>query len=214
MPQEKAKRAYRSTRRQEQARETRRQIIAAARALFFENGYSGTSIEAIAKEAGVAPETIYASFGSKLAVLTALVQVSVVGDDLPIPLLERPEIRAAQEIMDQRVLIRKFAADIAQIMQRMSPVFALLRTTAKSEPEIAAIQERVLKDRLHGVGFMVENLQRIGPLHPDLILTQAAETVWAVSSAEVFDLFTLHRGWSIEQYQHWLEQSLGRLLLP
>ena len=214
MPQEKAKRSYRSTRRQEQARETRRQIIAAAQGLFFENGYAGTSIEAIAKAAGVAPETIYAAFGSKLAVLTALVDVSIVGDDLPIPLLERPEVRAAQDLMDQGALLRKFAADIARIMQRMGPIFALLRATAPSEPEIAAILERLYQERLQGMGYLVANLQRMGSLRPELTPGQAAETVWAVSSAEVFDLFTVHRGWSEEQYQQWLEQTLLRLLLP
>ncbi len=48
------KRKYNSTRRQAQAGETRRQIIAAARVLFIERGYTGATIEAIAQQAGVA----------------------------------------------------------------------------------------------------------------------------------------------------------------
>ena len=87
------KRRYDSTHRQEQARQTRLEIIQAARKLFFEHGYSGTSIEAIAQEAGVAVETVYGIFGSKRQILFSLVDYSLTGDDLPVPLLKRGEIQ-------------------------------------------------------------------------------------------------------------------------
>ena len=90
----KPKRKYNSTRRQEQARETRRHVIEAARQLFIENGYAGATIDAIAREAGVAPETIFATFGSKRAILAAVIDVAVGGDDQPTPLLQRPEPQA------------------------------------------------------------------------------------------------------------------------
>ena len=77
----KTKRRYNSKRRQAQARETRRQITEAARMLFTERGYSGATIEAIAQEAGVATETVYAVFGNKRAILVHLVNISVGGDE-------------------------------------------------------------------------------------------------------------------------------------
>ena len=208
----KPKRSYNSTRRKQQARETRRQIIAAAQNLFFERGYTGTSIEAIAQEAGVAAETVYAVFGNKLAILIALVDVSIVGDDLPIPLLQRPNILQAQNITDQRQLIRKFANDICEIMKRMSPVFALLRATAKAEPEIGSMLDKLLHERLQGMIYMIQRLKHIGPLRADITPERAAATVWAVSSAEVFHLFTKDLRWSEEQYTEWLEDALVRLL--
>ena len=89
------KRAYNSTRRKNQAKETRRMIIEAARKLFYELGYNYATIDAIAREAGVAAETIYAIFGNKQTILMNLIQVTVVGDDENIPLLERPFIKDA-----------------------------------------------------------------------------------------------------------------------
>src|SRR5687768_4543024 len=84
------RRRYNSTRRQAQSRQTRQQIAEAAHTLFAQRGYGGTTIEAIAQEAGVAPETIYATFGSKHKILWHLLDISVGGDDAPIPILERP----------------------------------------------------------------------------------------------------------------------------
>ena len=86
----KLKRQYNSTRRQAQASETRKQIIEAARKLFAQYGYAGATIEAIALEAGVAPETVFAVFGNKRTILANLIDISVGGDDQPVPLLQRP----------------------------------------------------------------------------------------------------------------------------
>ena len=208
------KREYRSTHRMEQARQTRRRIIEAARTLFIQHGYTGTSIDAVAREAGVASETVYAIFKNKRGVLSALVQVSVVGDDLPVPLLQRTNIQAARLETDQRRLVRTFAADIAVIMVRMAPIFTLLRSTGQTEPEIAAMLDGLLKERLRGMTFFVEQLARIGPLRDGVEIHQAAETVWAVSSAEVFQLLTKDLSWREEQYIDWLENCLIRLLLP
>ena len=209
----KPKRTYNSTRRQAQARQTRRLIIEAADRLFRERGYAGAAIEAIAQEAGVAVETIYATFGSKVAILTALVDFSVVGDDEPVPLLQRPGIRAAQAENDPRRLLDHFARDVVQVMQRMSPIFSLLRTAARSEPEIAALLARLLAGRLQGMMFLIEQLERTQGLRAGLDREQAGETAWALSSAEVFHLLTVERGWPREKYTAWLAGSLARLLL-
>jgi TetR/AcrR family transcriptional regulator, regulator of autoinduction and epiphytic fitness len=207
------KRQYDSSRRKEQAHQTHLQIIEAARRLFFSSGYAGTTIEMIAREAGVATETVYAIFGNKTAILTKLVNVSVVGDDEPIPLLERPHIQTTSQIKDPHKLLEIFASDIYNIMQRMSPVFLLLRTTSKSEPEIAALLDKLLKERLKGMAFFVSQLARLGSLRENLNLEKAAETVWTISSGEVFHLLTVDRGWTKEQYVNWLADILGRVLL-
>jgi AcrR family transcriptional regulator len=207
------KRQYDSSRRKAQARQTHLQIIEAAGRLFFSSGYSGTTIEAIAREAGVATETVYAIFKNKMAILAKLVDISIVGDDEPVPLLERPNIQAATQINDPGQLIEKFSNDIAGIMQRMSPVFMLLRATAPSEPETAALLENLLKGRIAGMTFFVSQLKRLGSLREGLSVEQAAETVWAISSGEVYHMLTVDRSWTKEQYVHWLADTLGRVLL-
>ena len=209
----KPKRAYNSSRRQAQARQTRRQIIAAAGKLFAAGGYNGTSLEAIAQEADVAVETIYANFGNKVALLSALVDFSVVGDDEPVPLLQRADIQSARAETDPRRLLEHFAGDVYAVMQRMSPIFNLLRTAALGEPEITALLDRLLKERLQGMVFLVVQLIRTHGLRAGLDPQQAAETTWVLSSAEVFHLLTVERGWTREQYTAWLTDSLARLLL-
>lgn len=208
----KPKRTYNSTRRQAQATQTRRLIVEAARMLFDQRGYASTTIEAIAQEAGVAPETVYAAFGSKQAILRRLFEVTV-GDEEPVPLLERPDIQENLQSTDPHAMIRRFAQDMFNIMSRMSPIFLLMRTTAKSDPEIGAMLDRVYHDRMGGMGMFVNRLRQIAKVRFDQVPNQAIATVWAVSSAEVFDLLVRVQGWSEEQYVNWLSDTLERLLL-
>ena len=205
----KPKRKYNSDRRRAQAGETRRQIVAAARTLFMERGYAGATIEAIAQAAGVAPETIFAVFGSKRAILARLVGVAVGGDEQPIPLLQRPGPQAVFQERDPARQLELFAADISAILERVAPVFEIMRMAAKTEPDIAGLLKNLLEERLQNMLIFVQHL----PLRAGLDAAQAAETVWAVTSPEVFSLLTLDRGWPRERYTRWLAGALSRLLL-
>ena len=207
------KRTYTSSRRKEQARQTRLQIITAARKLFTERGYAGATLGAIAGEAGVADETVYAIFGNKRAILSQLIDISVVGDDLPVPLLQRPGPQAVAHEPDPQRQIQLFAKDITEIMGRMAPIFEIMRVAAKTEPEILEMLRAMLGNRFQGMAFFIQSIAANHALSADLSSTEAAETVWAISSAEVYNLLTIDRGWTAEQYQGWLEKSLTRLLL-
>lgn len=211
---QKPKRKYNSTRRQAQARETRRQILETARSLFVELGYAGTTIEAIAQGAGVAPETIFASFGNKRTLLAKLLDISVGGDDQAIPLLQRSGPQAVLQESDPQQQMQLFAADISGILARVAPVFAVMRVAAKTEPEIAELLSGILEERLGNMAQFVQSMASHGGLREDLDDTQAAETVWTLTSPEVYNLFTVDRGWSQEQYGRWLADALVRLLLP
>jgi AcrR family transcriptional regulator len=210
----KSKRSYNSTRRQAQARETRQQIIEAARKQFEERGYSGATIEAIAQEAGVAPETVFAVFRNKRTILASLIGVSVGGDDQPIPLLQRPGPQTTLQEMDPVRQLHLFAEDMAGILERVTPVFAIMRMAAKTEPDIAELLKNILEERLSNLAIFVQHLSARTPLLEGLDDTQATEIVWAISSPEVFSLLTVDRGWSKERYARWLGDTLTRLLLP
>ena len=210
----KPKRPYDSTRRQAQARETRRQIVEAARKLFVEYGYAGATIEAIAQEADVAPETIFATFGNKRTILAALIDVAVGGDEQPIPLLQRPGPQTVLQEIDPVRLLQLFATDISGILERVAPVFEVMRAAAKTEPDIADLLKNLLEERLKNITAFVRSLSAHGPLRAGLDDAQAGEIVWTITSPEVFSLLTVDRGWSRERYAHWLGDTLARLLLP
>jgi AcrR family transcriptional regulator len=209
---EKPKRPYNSTRRQVQAHQTRQQIADAALALFIQRGYAGATIEAIAQEAGVAPETVYATFGSKWKILSHLRDLAVGGDEQPIPLLERPDPRAVLQETDQRKQLRMFAPGITSIVERVWPIFDIMRVAAKTEPEIDDLFQDMLKARWHNLHVLAQRIAANGPLRMDV--EQAADTIWMLTSPDMFRLMTVDNGWTKEHYIEWLAESLIRLLLP
>src|SRR3954454_3324445 len=100
-------RRYRSTVRQEQAARARAQIVAAAGELFLDQGYPRTTVKQIAERAGVAPDTVYAAFGSKIRVLTALIDARLAprGDA---NVTDRPEAQAVRDAPTQREQLHRF----------------------------------------------------------------------------------------------------------
>src|SRR5690349_5276385 len=113
-------RSYTSEVRAAQAIETRRRIRAAAEALFLANGYVATSMDAIAKAAGVSRQTVFTAFGSKAALLSEIGDVAVVGDDQPIPLAERDAVKRLTEEDDGVAIVQGWMRLGAGIMQRTS----------------------------------------------------------------------------------------------
>src|SRR5512141_2818738 len=84
------KRTYDSSRRRAGATETRTRILAVAYKLFTQRGYTGVTMQAIADDAGVAMQTVYAIFKNKRKVLTTLFNVSSApAGEENVPVLQR-----------------------------------------------------------------------------------------------------------------------------
>jgi hypothetical protein len=146
-------------------------------------------------------------------VLSRLVGVSVVGDDEPVPLLERPRPQAVRREPDQRRQIEAFAHDMREIMGRVGPIFGIMRTAAETEPDIAELLRGILQNRLQGITQFVRWLAANAPLRDGLTVEDAAETAWTLTSAEVHHLLTVDRGWSDDRYEAWIRDTLTQLLL-
>ena len=213
MPGVKAKRQYTSTLRQQQASQTRSRILDVAQRLFTERGYGGTTIESIGSEAGVATDTVYASFRNKPGVLRALLNVRVVGDDSPEPLLDRPGPQGVRAQATQKRQIAAFAADVAQILERARPVDDIMRGAAAVDPEIATLRARMQGSRFGNQKEFVTWLLAKGPLRGGMTAEEAAAIVWTLASPEVHGLLRRDRGWSHERYVGWLAETLTRTLL-
>ena len=134
----KPRRGYRSAVRDEQARRTRERIVRAARLLFLKRGYNATSIAAIADAAGVAPETVYAIFRNKRAVLEGVVTSGISGAEETAGWLERAWVRDLLALPDVARRIRGFARHTAKTVARMSPLHAVIRSAAGSEPKVSS----------------------------------------------------------------------------
>jgi hypothetical protein len=110
--------------------------------------------------------------------------------------------------------VRLFAVDIAGILERVAPVFEIMRAAAKTEPDIAELLSKLHEERLQNLATVVQRLSAYSALREGLDDEQAAEIVWTITNPGVFSLLTVDRGWSRERYVHWLGDTLARLLLP
>jgi AcrR family transcriptional regulator len=205
---------YESPRRQEQARETRRRLLDAAYRLFAEKGYTSTSIPAIAHEAGVAVPTVYWAFGSKRALLMALVSSRTVGDEEQVPLAERQWWQEMLEEPDPVHQLELLAAIVRQSHERAATAFEILRDAAASDPEIAALYREGGQRRYRDNQTVAHALAAKGALRSGVTEQAAADVLWAMSASEWYRMFVLERDWSPEQYEAWHMLSLSGFLLP
>lgn len=202
---EESRRPYRSTRRRQQAAETRALVLAAATSLFADRGWSATGMRDIAKEAGVAVETVYANFGSKTELLLTAIDVGVVGDAEPVPLSQRPEF-AALGVGSVEDRITAAARMLCGINHRTWGLRRALNEAAGSEPQLASKLHELEHRRRDNIGQGVEMVVR-GPVDDDLL-----DALWVVMGPDVFCLLTQVGARSVEDYERWLATTIRRLL--
>ncbi len=208
------KREYDSSRRQAQASETRGRILDAARKLFMERGYTGATAEAIAAEAGVAAQTIYAIFKNKKRILASLMNVSSpAGDEDHVPIPERSGPQAVSHEPDQRRQLQMFADIVAYNLDQVAVISQIMVDAAKTEAEIDRILQKLNKQRLEHMTLAVQQIAVNGPFRENMDVPYATDIVWTLTSPEVFLLLTHDRSWSKEKYAHWLADTLTRALL-
>src|SRR5215470_7781064 len=153
---------------QARTRLARAAVIEAARTLFLERGYAGTTVEAISDLSDVPPATVYRLFSSKLGILKDLLAVSVAGDDDPAPMPDRPHVRALVDDPDPRRQLAGFAGITCGIMARTEPVYRILVSAASSDPDAAALLAEQTRHRHHGQGQIAGVLAQSGALRPEL----------------------------------------------
>ena len=209
----KGTRRYTSAVRAEQAAGTRRAVLTAARDLFAERGYAGTSIAAIAARAGVAVDTVYAAAGRKPALLRELVETSISGTDHPVPALQRDYVRRVREAATARDKLGIYAAAVADIGVRMAPVHRALAEAAVTDADCAALRAEISARRAANMRLLAADLRATGELRPDLTDDEVADVVWSMNSAEYRALLVGERGWTAERFGTWLADAWIRLLL-
>lgn len=206
------KRVYESPVRQEQAAQTRVRIVDAAAALFESAGYARSTIRQIADAAGVAVDTVYATFGSKARVLTSVIDDRLAAGTGVANVMERPEALAIRDETDQRRQLALLARDLATIVARVGPVFEMMRTAASVEPDMAAVYAEMQGYRAMNMRRAIDWVAARGPLRVDV--EHAADTLWVLAAPDVARLLFDGKGWSTDEYAAWLEDMLVRALLP
>lgn len=206
-------RTYDATRRREQAQENRARVLGAARARFLADGYTATTIPAVASDAGVSVQTVYKAFGNKAGLLKAVFDVAVTGDDQPIPVAERDQIKQIQAEADPRTKLRMYSEYFVQGAQRGVAVELLARDAASGDPAAAAVWDQIQQERLTGMGQFARHLHAGGQLPADTAVEEARDILWTFTSPELWDLLVIQRGWTPTRYGHWLAGMLTAALL-
>jgi AcrR family transcriptional regulator len=182
---------------------TLRTILAAARRLFAEHGYARTPIRLIAKEAGVVPQTIYAHFGSKAGVLTGL--VDLMDEEAGLPEL----MVAAAELTDPAELLGMLARAARQVRERCGDIVTMLSSGAAVDPAIAATQAEGARRNRLGVEMVIERITGTG----HRVVPRAADIAVALMSGGVHGSLVVDAGWSHDDYEAWLGQTLAAAVL-
>lgn len=193
-----ARRKYNSTRRRQNAAETRREILDAARTQFLQNGWHGAGMREIARDAGVSVETVYSNFPSKAAIFKEVLNILVVGDDQPVPLFERPEFRAAT-VGPLTERIRALTCVHAQVQARVARLRMVLREAARADDDLAEIERMVLAEEREQTRLTLQKLLP-DPSDDDI------EGMQALYSSDLYVLLTEIRGWTQEQYIRWISE--------
>jgi len=136
---------------------------------------------------------------------------AISGTDQAIPAEQRDYVRAIQAAPDAAAKIAVYAAAVTVIAPRLVLVLGIIQQAAHAEPDLARLGNEIAERRAANMRRFVADLAAAAPLCP--AHDQAADIVWATSSAEMYQLPAGQRGWSPERYQRFLADTWRRLLL-
>lgn len=211
---EPVKKPYTSTLRAAQARATRLAIVAAAARLFTERGYGATTVDAIADAADVSRKTVFTSVGGKTEALKLALDWAIAGDDEPVPMLERPHIKAMQNEPDARRILASYARHVRETATRTAPLHQVVQAAAGLDAGIRALAENGRAQRIRGMRAMAQILTDRGALKPGLTSTEAADILWLLNDPGVYHRLVIEQKWDPDRYQNWLADALISLLIP
>lgn len=210
---EPVKRSYRSSVREQAARETRRSILAAARELFLERGYAGLTMQAVADTAGVALDTVYAAVGPKPVLVRLLIETAISGRDTPVTATERDYVRRIRAAGGAAEKLTIYAAAVTRIHARLAPLVQALHAAAPAEPELAALWQEIARRRARNMRAFADDLLATGEVRAGLGRALLADIVWSTAAPEYYLLLVHDRGWPPRRFQRWLVDAWTRLLL-
>jgi AcrR family transcriptional regulator len=174
--------------------------------LFAERGFRGTTVVSIAQQADVSVQTVYATFGSKGAILKALMSEFETAADV-----SEWDARIQAEADPSRKL-RLFAQWSAQLFSTSRAVI-LAAADATSDRAILELKREGDRRRRRGVGRLIASLAAAGALAPGLSRTRAIDRAWTLTGLELYLATTVECGWSAASYADWLGDLLVSQLL-
>jgi AcrR family transcriptional regulator len=200
--------------RDQQALLTRRRVLEIALELFLADGYLGTTIDAVARRAGVSTQTVYNAVGGKPALLRAVYDISLAGDDEPVPIAERPAFQAMLAETDGRRCLARYATLSRELWERAGPLVArLLSQAAAGDADLRAFADTAERQRATGTAMVARHVAERFGLRPGLTVQEAGDVLWTLIAPEVLQRLVARRGWSLDRAEAWLADAMADTLL-
>ena len=208
------RRRYSTALRAEQTALARRRVLDAAGALFVERGYLGTTLSGVAEAAGVSVQTVYNVVGGKPALLKAVYDTTLAGDDEAVPMARRPELRAVREATDGRECLARYAAVGRMLAERTLPLLTtLLAQAATGDADLQAFADTIEAERAAGTAAVAAHVAERFGLRPGLDVPHAADVLWTLTAPDLVDRLVQRRGWGWERFEAWLGGTMADALL-
>jgi AcrR family transcriptional regulator len=195
----------RLTHRQRQALATQKLIVDTAQELFLEQGYAATTIEAIAAQAGVAVSTVYAVFTNKRGILHAIREAWHAQSG------QRDIYQEARQHPEPEQRLELAAHATRRQWETSSAMITIYKGAAAVDAEAAAELAQALHGRRAFLGVFVSEMAPV--LRADLSLERATGIFRALTRSEVYEELVEAAGWSPDEYEEWLADTLKRQLL-
>ncbi len=205
------RRAYDAQRRRDAAATRREAVLTVAERRFLSDGYAATTVGAVATDAGVSVDTIYKTFGGKPGLVRALWRRALEGIG-PVPAEQRSDRLQTREPDPRRIIEGwgRFTAEVAPLATR---ILLLVRDAAAADPEVRTLRDELDADRLRRMTRNARRLRDNGHLRAGLSPARAADIMWTYTSAEMYELLVLRRGWTPESYGRFVADALIAALL-
>ena len=199
------KRKYDSELRSSRAADTRLRIQKSARRLIAASGFENTAITAIAKDAGVSPQTIYSVFGSKAAIVASMLT------HLEEEAGEADSLAALMAEDNPRRQLQIFSEWIRRLFDMSADIFTVV-AQSPDEPSLVEIRENGDARRLGGCKMLAGKWAEAGVLNDKYDADAAAEQFWLLTSFETYVLCTKGLNWSSDRYEKWVAESVAQLV--
>ena len=192
----------------EKSRQTRGRILRAAYELFVDQGYGATTLQGVAERAGVAVQTIYFAFGNKPSLLKELVDVTIAGDDEPVPTMQRDWFREALAADTAEAHLAAHVRGTCGVLARVAPIMDVLHAAGAQDPSLASLWQQDTDPRHDVQTAAARGLLAKPGAKADLTVEHAADVLYGLLSPQLYLLFIRDRGWAPESWERWAYETL------
>jgi AcrR family transcriptional regulator len=209
----KPKREYSSSIRERQAAETRRLILDAAKRMFEQQGFSATTMRAIAAEAGVVTKTVYTAYATKSSLLSAVWDTTLRGGEDAPPVGALAWYREVLDEADPEKQLRLNARNSRMVKERIAGVVTVIRDGATSDTSVGRLWSDIESSFYKNQQAVISSIANKGGLREGLDVTAAADILWALNHPDLWRLLVGVRGWTPDAYEKWFGDSACAQLL-